>query len=51
MPGVDFLISRQFSEVDFNMEAVSGSSFITEAVFGGVCFIRCILIRVSGACF
>jgi hypothetical protein len=35
MPGVDFLIGRQFSEVDFNMEAGSGGSFNLEAGAGG----------------
>jgi hypothetical protein len=35
MLGVDFLIWRQFSEVDFNMEADSGGSFNMEAGSGG----------------
>ena len=37
MPGAVFLIWRQFSEVNFNMEAGSGGNLIIfiEAIFGG----------------
>jgi hypothetical protein len=35
MPGAVFLIWRQISEVDFNMEADSGGNFNMEADFGG----------------
>jgi hypothetical protein len=35
VPGVDFLIWRQISEVDFNKEADSGGSFNMEADSGG----------------
>jgi hypothetical protein len=35
MPGQVFLIWRQFSEVDFNLEADSGGSYNMEADFEG----------------
>jgi hypothetical protein len=35
MPGVDFFLWRQVSEVDFNIEAGSGGNFNMEAVSGG----------------